>query len=283
MREIAYFISPHGLGHAARACALMDHLHRLQPGIHFSIFTTAPEWFFQHSLRGPFTLHRQSIDIGIIQKTPLEEDLEETISKLAKLIPFSSSLVLALAAQVSALGCQAVICDIAPLGIAVAKAAGIPSILVENFTWDWIYQGYLLQEPRFHAYIQYLGEVFTQADVHIQTQPICRYSDSASLVTLPVGRSPRLQANEIHSHLGIPGGAQMILATLDGIPQDLNIEHSLPVCQDLFFVISGIKSELTLVDNRLYLPPHSGFYYPDLVNASRIIISKAGYSTVAEA
>jgi len=32
------------------------------------------------------------------------------------------------------------ICEIAPMGILVAKETRVPAILVDNFTWDWIYQ-----------------------------------------------------------------------------------------------------------------------------------------------
>ena len=32
--------------------------------------------------------------------------------------------------------------DLPPLGIAAAKAAGLPAIALGNFTWDWIYEHY---------------------------------------------------------------------------------------------------------------------------------------------
>jgi UDP-N-acetylglucosamine:LPS N-acetylglucosamine transferase len=35
-------------------------------------------------------------------------------------------------------------------------------------------------------------------------------------------------------------------------------------------------------DNLIILPSHSGFYHPDLVNASDAVIGKVGYSTLAE-
>ena len=32
--------------------------------------------------------------------------------------------------------------DAPPLACAAAAAAGIPSVVISNFTWDWIYEGY---------------------------------------------------------------------------------------------------------------------------------------------
>ena len=47
--RIACFISPHGYGHAARAAAVMEAFHYLDPEKEFEIFTSVPEWFFRHS------------------------------------------------------------------------------------------------------------------------------------------------------------------------------------------------------------------------------------------
>ena len=55
--RIAYFISPHGYGHAARASAVMDAIHDISPSLRFEIFTTVPQWFFEQSLTGPFAYH----------------------------------------------------------------------------------------------------------------------------------------------------------------------------------------------------------------------------------
>ncbi len=46
MGSLAYFISPHGFGHAARACAVMSAILERMPGVRFEIFTEVPRWFF---------------------------------------------------------------------------------------------------------------------------------------------------------------------------------------------------------------------------------------------
>ena len=147
--HIAYFISPHGFGHATRAAAVMAAIQTLSPGAHFEIFTRAPEWLFQASLPGSFTYQSLMSDIGLVQRSPLQEDLPATLERLEAFLPFDQALVKDLSAQVQELACRLIVCDIAPLGIAVAAQAGLPSVLVENFTWDWIYAGYLDSEPRF--------------------------------------------------------------------------------------------------------------------------------------
>lgn len=278
---LAYFISPHGFGHATRAAAIMGALQTLEPDIQLDLFTLAPEWLFQVSLSRPFAYHSLMSDIGLVQKSPLEEDLPATLQRLSAFLPFDQELVQSLAQQVIYLGCRLVVCDIAPLGIAVAAQAGIPSILIENFTWDWIYEGYLGAEAGFSQYIAYLRQIFQSASYHIQTEPVCNPSP-ADLVTHPVSRPPRTPKSQTRQRLGISEEASMILVTMGGIESPLVFADH-PAAQDsLYFVVPG-GSPNGAAQNRILLPHHSDFYHPDLVHASDAIVGKAGYSTLCEA
>ncbi len=78
-KRIAYFISPHGYGHAARASAVMEELYGIDPEIEFDIFTKVPQWFFEDSLSGGFEYYSVLTDIGLVQRTPLKVDLSETL------------------------------------------------------------------------------------------------------------------------------------------------------------------------------------------------------------
>ena len=82
-------------------------------------------------------------DIGLVQETPLYADLARTVERLNRFIPFEGSEISGLAMKIDRLNCELVICDIAPMGIAVGREAGVPSLLVENLTWDWVYQEYM--------------------------------------------------------------------------------------------------------------------------------------------
>ncbi|MCK6627517.1 MAG: hypothetical protein L6R45_20355 [Anaerolineae bacterium] len=281
--HLAYFVSPHGYGHAARSAAVMSALRRYLPLVQFEIFTQAPDWFFQDSLGGNFGYHTLMSDVGLAQKTSLVEDIPETLRRLANFLPFDQIRVEGLAGQVTQLGCRLVICDIAPLGIAVAKAAALPAVLVENFTWDWIYEGYLAGEARLSPYINDLRAWFAAADYHIQTEPVCR-PQPAHLTVAPVSRSSRTPAAETRQKLGLPAQAKTVLLTMGGIPWDYNTFLGRLVDQaNVYFVIPGGSERMERRDNLALLPHHSEFYHPDLVNAVDAVIGKLGYSTLAEA
>ncbi|HEX7593411.1 MAG TPA: glycosyltransferase family protein [Anaerolineae bacterium] len=279
--RIAYFVSPHGFGHAARASAVMAALHEIDPAFHFDIFTRVPRWFFDDSLRGAFTYHPLLTDIGLVQETALREDLAATVAALNRFLPFRPTLVRDCAAQVARLKCELVVCDIAPLGIAVARAAGIPSVLVENFTWDWIYRGYARDEPRLRGAIAYLRGAFRSVDYYIQTEPVCRYG-AADLTTAPISRTPRLSRMATREKLEILRAAKAVLITMGGIPGKYDFLRRLNEQRGVHFVIPGNGGSARRESNLVLLPHHSEFYHPDLVNACDAVIGKLGYSTVAE-
>ena len=293
-RRIAYFITPHGYGHAARASAVMAAVHQINAAVRFEIFTQVPEWFFQDSLSGPYGHHALLTDIGLAQKTSLVEDVPETLRRLDDFLPFDASPIREIASEINQLQCQMIICDIAPMGIAVARDAAIPSILIENFTWDWIYEEYRKDAPKLSQYITYLGEMFDAADYHVQTRPVC-HPRHVDLTTPPVGRKTRTPRQQVRQQLGIPEGAKLVMITMGGIPWQYNFLDHLGDQNGVYFIIPGADkltrgpnpslattSPLTGRGKVVLLPHHSDYFHPDLVNAADAVIGKAGYSTVAE-
>jgi UDP-N-acetylglucosamine:LPS N-acetylglucosamine transferase len=279
--RIAYFVSPHGFGHAARAAAVSQAVWDIDPTVQFEIFTTVPSWFFRESLSAPFTWHHLPTDVGLVQKSAFQADLNATVRSLKDFLPFPAALIAAIAARVKALNCRLIICDIAPMGVLVGKEIGIPSVLVENFTWDWIYQQYAPTDGRFNQYIDYLQSLFEAADYHIQTEPVCSPGQVA-LTASPVSRKEKTSAQKTKARLGLPAAAKIILITTGGIPQSYGFQAKLNKLQNIYFVMPGAGPQMKSRDNLIILPHHSDLYHPDLVNAADVVIGKAGYSTVAE-
>lgn len=276
--RIGCCITPHGFGHAARAAAVMEALAgRLE--VAFEIVTTVPRWFFAESLSAPFTCHAVTTDIGLIQANAMQEDLPATLQALAGLYPLDDTLVSRVAAIFS--GCGLVLCDIAPLGIAAADRAGIPSVLVENFTWDWIYQGYVQDWPDLQVYIDYLQQLYSKSDYHLQAEPVCSPGKS-DLKVAPVCRPLRGDAVAIRGQLRVKSGQPLVLVTMGGVSGDVVSRQSMRGMNDVIFVLPGSADTLTLQGNLRLLPHHSGIYHPDLVAAADAVIGKLGYSTVVE-
>ena len=281
-RSVALFVTSHGFGHAARACAVAKALTDIRPEVRFEIFSSIPQWFFSSTL-DDFRFHQLSCDIGLVQHDALNTDIPGTLKALANEIPFKTTQIDALANKLTDTHCELVICDIAPIGIAVAQAAGLPSVLIENFTWDWIYRSLAEGYPALLAYADTLEHVFADAKVHIQAIPVCNPASSAIHVN-PIARSPRQNRDSTRKALGLPENSSMVFLTMGGVPQEYPFVNRLH--QDfstIDFVIAGIGAKKEWVaPNVLLLPANSDHYHPDLINAADAVIGKAGYSTIAE-
>jgi hypothetical protein len=282
--RVAYFVSSHGFGHAARASAVMAAVWRRDPAVRFEVFTGVPRWFFDDSLGRGVGHHSETVDFGLVQTTALEEDLKATVAELGGWIPFPESRVDGLAARLATLGARLVICDVAPLGLAAARRAGLPSLLVENFTWDWIYGGYADAEPGLRPFAEYLAGVFAAADRHVQAEPFCRPAAGAVRVA-PIARRPRRRRSQTRAALGVPADEPMALVTMGGIEWDygeLEARGRRGGASDPWLVIPGGSREPRTRGRLVLLPHRSRFYHPDLVHAADAVVGKLGYSTLAE-
>ena len=281
MHRIAYFITPHGFGHAARASAIMAAVSETVPLVSFDIFTTVPEWFFEDSFSGQFEYHKFVTDIGLVQTTPFLHDLEETIETLDRFIPFDPAMISDTANFLEQRACQLVVCDISPIGISIAAKAGIPSILIENFTWDWIYEDFLHADARICRYVDFFREIYQAVDHHIQTSPVCN-PQSVDMTTGPISRKVRLPSARVREKLGISKEKKIVLITTGGVRDKYPFLKNLTAKKEICFVVPGGSEHPEQQDNFILLPFRSGFNHADLINAADAVVGKAGYSTIAE-
>lgn len=282
MTTVAYFITSHGFGHASRATAVMQAIQRQQPEVKFLIFTTVPEWFFADQRLTTYEYIPSTHDVGLAQLTPFEEDLPTTLERLDSIYPYSVELVRETVQHLKQASVDLVICDIAPLGLVASRQCGIPSLLVENFTWDWIYQPFRDDYPQFDEFIAHLDSLYPLADFHIQTEPICSRLSNVPKVNEPVSRTFYTAPEIIRNQLGIGDDEKLVLMSFGGNREqfrNLDFLHAYP---DSIFMIAGYGETQKREKNIISLPHNAPFYHPDLIQAADIVIGKAGYSTLAE-
>jgi len=281
--EVAFFVSSHGFGHAARACAVGEALVAARSDTRFGFYSEVPAWFFKDSL-GADCLHRPCrTDVGLVQDTPFRHDLKKTLNALSDFFPFDEKTVTTLAAELSDAGCRLVVCDVSALGIAVARASGIPSVLLENFTWDWVYEDFVNREPGFASFTKELRTIYEQADLHLQTEPICLPKPDLPALP-PIYRAHRASRMETRNQLGVPADVKLGLLTTGGIRGELTCLDRLEGISKTWFVApGGCEDGVERRGNVVLLSHRSGFHHPDLAAASDFLVGKAGYGTIAEA
>ena len=132
--RIAYFVSSHGFGHAARTRTILE---KLESHAAVTVFATTPNWFW-----GNLAVDRVQFqaDIGCIQQGTLNIDEAATLAAFRQ---FKTGFQLRFE-QLSLLHqsnpFDLIVTDIAPEPLEFAVKLNVPSVLVANFTWVEIYQ-----------------------------------------------------------------------------------------------------------------------------------------------
>lgn len=278
---VAVVVSPHGFGHAARISAVIESLGAHRPDLTIHLLTTVPRWFFADGLTCRFRLHRLTTDVGLVQQNPLTEDLTATVRKLDRLLASPAGPMERMVKRIDQLDCRLVICDISPLGLAAARRLGLPSVLVENFTWDWIYRGYDSPHPGLLQHARTMEPLFQSCDLHIQTEPWCLTAADGNGVA-PVARRSLTAPPVTRSRLGVSDDVPLVLLTMGGMRWNYRALAALESHPRAHFVVPGGAEEAGRRGRLTVLPFRSGFHHPDLVAASDVVVGKLGYSTVAE-
>lgn len=271
-------ITAHGFGHAARIMAVVEALAK-RADIKLTIVGQVPEWFIRSSYSGPFSLFSLQTDVGLVQHGPLEQDIQATISALSDFYPVRETTLDSLSSAIAE--CDLVVCDIAPAGILAAKRAGVPSVLIENFTWDWIYDGYRSRYSELEQYIAHIKEINGMADYRVQTMPVCDPVE-CDLTVQPVARELREDRGKVRRSLQIDEEARLVLISMGGIGMENLPLARMRHCKNMVFAVSGYRGQKVSSSNILYTEEKKCLYHPDLVAASDVVIGKVGYSTLAE-
>lgn len=278
--RITFFVSGHGFGHAARSSAVIQQLIA-KSDARISIISDAPESFFRQSIPSLFSYYKETVDVGLVQKDPLYEDLPQTLTRLSDFYPLTQESVEYLTAFITAEQPNLIVSDISPLGLAIAHWMDIPSVLLENFTWPWIYEGYEEYRDQLNPFSREIEAWNETANLRIQTQPICEILPGSPVVG-PIARPPISSPGQIREQLRVPEGNNLVLITMGGVPSEYSFEKQLHDFPNATFVLPGTYKAISANGNVIKLPHQSKYYHPDLMACADVVIGKLGYSTIAE-
>jgi len=288
-----FYISGHGLGHAARALEVVRSLLRRRPDTRIVVRSSASQWFFDASGVGPIDLQPVEVDTGIVQIDSLRIDEVETARRAAAFYATFEERVRAEAALLEKMGADLVVGDVPPLAFAAAHRAGVPSIAIANFTWDWIYAHYPQFEPIAPGVIAKIRDAYRLA-THALRLPIHGGFEAMAAVTrdIPlIARHARQSKAATRTALGIDDRTVVVLASFGGhgllLPYD-----AIARANPFTLVVTGFEmgsggdhaaaasAAIGRASGRLIVAQQ--FWYPDLLVAADVVISKPGYGTVSE-
>jgi L-arabinokinase len=287
---VAWYISGHGLGHASREIEIINALGpRLPEGHEILIRTSAAPWLFERTVRVPFTCVPGACDTGVVQIDSLRLDDQASVREAAAFYADFDRRVTAEVAILRARGVRLVIADAPPLACAAAAMAGIPCIVLSNFTWDWIYEGYgELFATRAPYVVPRIRDGYAAASAGWRLPIHGGFATIDSIADLPfVARHARHQRDDVRGMLGLPPDRPLALSSFGGYGvRDLDLT-TLDCLDTWTVVITGrqppvreLPSGVVCVDEaRIY---DTGARYEDLVAAVDVVVTKPGYGIVSE-
>ncbi len=292
MTTVVFFVSGHGFGHASREVEVMNALGaRLGIELRLIIRSAVGPSLLERTLKVPYELRPGICDTGVVQTNSVTHDDRGTI---AAAVEFYGSFDARVAAEAAALrddDVALIVADIAPLGLAVGAALGVPSIFIANFTWDWIYEGHAGFSDAAPTVIETIRRAHAHATLTLKLplSPSFAGSGLGDVRDLPLiaRRSTHTQV-ETRAHFGLPQSRKIALLSFGGYGlSELNLSDV--DCADDWDLVVTDRSVNDSPATRLpYVHAVSeaglagAFRYEDLVAAADAVITKPGFGIIGE-
>jgi len=290
---VVFYVSGHGFGHATRDLEIIHAIGRRQPRARVVVRTSAPRRIFDAGGAGGIVRQEADVDTGVAQIDSLRLDEDDTARRAAIFYADFSDRVDTEAALLRSLGATVVVGDIPPLAHAAAAQAGVPSVAIGNFTWDWIYDAYPSFARLAPGVTDLIREAYSRATLALRL-PLHGGFDAMPGVVRDVplvARHAARSREETRRVLGLDRDAIVALASFGayglGLPYTTigrSRRFSLLVTDRDEPVRSGMPSVESPTVHRADLTALAGrgFHYPDLVAAVDLVVSKPGYGIVSE-
>lgn len=280
MPNIAYYISSHGYGHAARQQAIIKELAK--NGAKVYVRTAAPQKFFRQAT----SYHEQRYDIGMIQGDALHFDIPASLQWYADFHASQETLIQQEVRFIQQEKIQLIVGDMPPIAFEIAERANIPSVAITHFTWDWVYAHYTDDYPQYRYLVDEIRASYNKATLALQMQiPMPHSFDMFPTVEpIPLIYNQATQSRQaIRDAFSIPDEMPMALLSMGGHAWgDSNIRALLGMENWIFLVVPDAWEQVKESPKYFRVIPKNYNDYHNLVAAADLVIGKAGGSTVAE-
>ncbi|URE44572.1 Galactokinase galactose-binding signature [Musa troglodytarum] len=250
----AYYVTGHGFGHATRVVEVVRHLIAAGHDVH--VVTGAPEFVFTTEIQSP-NLHIRKVllDCGAVQADALTVDRLASLEKYHQTAVVPRTSILATEVEwLNSIKADLVVSDVVPVACRAAADAGIRSVCVTNFSWDFIYAEYVMEAGHHHR----LPKI---------TPTVNSYSGFLDIAP-------------VREELGIGNDVKVVIFNFGGQPAGWNLKQEwLPA--GWLCLVCGASDNQELPPNFIKLA--KDVYTPDIIAASDCMLGKIGYGTFSEA
>jgi L-arabinokinase len=273
LHRIVFYISGHGFGHASRSIEVIESLLRAAPRVEIIVKSSAPKRLFDRTLAGRVEVIDFECDTGMVQSDSLHIDERESFARAAAFYADFDAKVDTERRFLVSVAASCVVGDIPPLAFAAAAAAGLPSIGIGNFTWDWIYEGFPEYSPG--AIADTIRRGYQHATQMLRLPMSGGFERMSAIEDIPfIARRSVRDPAEVRAALGVVDHRPLVLLSFGAYGLHGLDTRALGAMTDY----AVVETDLT-IEQRLYA---AGFRYEDLVGAADVVVTKPGYGIISE-
>jgi len=264
----------------------------------------APRWLFEKSLQHYFTAVRPGSaerwkpffsyhgvvnDVGTVQKDSLNMDIPETYRRASDFFLGDFDAIVKTEAEYIRGNCiDIVVGDIPPLAFAAASLAGVPSVAITNFSWDFIYSAFIDENPGFGPIIDKIAGCYRKSSATLALPYYCPLDAFNGRRDAPlIARKSYLSREEVMKKLGLSdsrlAGRRAVMLSFGGFDTDgLMQENFVDLPQYLFFTTipfcgAQVPENLIFIDTGA-----ADISFENLFTVFDAIITKPGYGVVGD-
>lgn len=282
--RIAFYITGHGFGHAARMKPVIDLLAAkgadlyVRGGANAKFFANVPA---DH-------LHQEHFDVGSVQADGLNVDPLATLMQYRAINDRRDAIIAQESTFLQDDAIDLVVGDITPLAFAAAKQAGVPGVATSHFTWDWIYEPYVEQYPAFAPLLAAIRADYASATRALRMPFAHDFSIFQQVEDVPlVVRERTTTDSAIKAALDVKAGIKLGVLSMGGMdwgdtPDGQRVIERLRSMTDWIFVLPPDMANIATSSANFRCVPRGYNQFHDLTAAADLIVAKAGGVTVSE-
>lgn len=280
--KIAYYISNHGFGHATRSAALIQELNKIN--IFTFICTNRPKYLFDKISKKDSYYRKTKLDFGVFQKDLFSPDLEKTKNSLFDLWQRKDEIIQQEVDFFQSHKIDLIIADIPPFAFDIGARLNVPVIAVSNFDWYYVYHNLfkkymttVAEKEKLNTIIDEIKVMQHQAGYAIKLP----FSSNQSMEEYPeviemgvLAQKSVNERNELCKKYNLDEDKKIILLGFGGEGENPISEKDMKHF-DEFNVFSRYE-----IENCIKINPKTD--YQSLLASADIVVTKVGYSTLAE-
>ena len=255
---------------------MADELARREPGLRIALRGRVPELLFPD--RPGRVRSEVEVDLGVRQPDGLGIDHAATLADLDTLASHFDERVDAEVTWLREVGAQLVLGDVPPLAFAAAERAGLPSLALANFSWDWIYRELARERPAYGRFADLAARVYASATRCLRLPFHGDLGAFREIVDVPfvVERSAATR-EAAKRRFGLPLDRVVVLLSFGGFAFPEEAQRRLARLGDLAFVVTDPPSRAVA---GVY-SARPGLDFATLLRAVDAVVTKPGWGVFA--